>query len=432
MLSTTEFKTVEIKDYSQEKGINQELESTDALSSDFRFTDNIDFDQQFEGVTPSKFLTGSFGKISNTNGFEISADTRNLVSFLQTLGFLRKGSGWRLDSHGNITVIGLNGNKIELDGSAGILRLTAPDGDNAIEFRDSSGALAALINTFYSGAAVSGIDIIGGGGSELLISGKSTLGSIFLGFDDGVDSQGVLVDWSGSDLDGTAATTIRSRLILPATSITVGASFSLTAVQIETPYVRLSGGGSPRTSSAVTAIADGTEGQVLILEGTDDTNTVTILDGANVNLVGNNAVLKQRDTLTLIHDGSVWNELARQISGVNISGTYSPSVTSATNLDATPTATTAFYTRVGDVVTVSGRVTVNPTTTLNVTNFELSLPISSNLANLEDLTGQAVSAEVTETIEIYSEITNNTAEFNWIAVDVAESTYSYIFRYRVL
>jgi len=43
---------------------------------------------------------------------------------------------------------------------------------------------------------------------------------------------------------------------------------------------------SPVTLSATTAITNGTDGQILRLRGTDDTNTVTILNNANTTLNG--------------------------------------------------------------------------------------------------------------------------------------------------
>lgn len=51
---------------------------------------------------------------------------------------------------------------------------------------------------------------------------------------------------------------------------------------------RISGSGGAVTLSAVTAIADGVaDGILLQLCGTNDTNTVTVLDGANTRLNGN-------------------------------------------------------------------------------------------------------------------------------------------------
>jgi len=65
------------------------------------------------------------------------------------------------------------------------------------------------------------------------------------------------------------------------------------------------------TSTAVTAIHDGDfDGQLLFLIGTDDTNTITILDGANTALAGD-VTLGENDTITLIFITDTWVELSR-------------------------------------------------------------------------------------------------------------------------
>jgi hypothetical protein len=57
------------------------------------------------------------------------------------------------------------------------------------------------------------------------------------------------------------------------------------------------------------SIAAGTAGDLLILEGTDDTKTVTISDTGTLKLGGNRA-LGADDTLTLLSDGTNWIELS--------------------------------------------------------------------------------------------------------------------------
>ena len=89
----------------------------------------------------------------------------------------------------------------------------------------------------------------------------------------------------------------------------LGAGFTLTPV---TSYHTLAGTAA-RTSDGTTAINDGVkEGQILVLEGTDDSNTITIQDGANTQLAGGaDAVLGAGDTVTLIWNGANWVELSR-------------------------------------------------------------------------------------------------------------------------
>ena len=90
---------------------------------------------------------------------------------------------------------------------------------------------------------------------------------------------------------------------------TVGAGFTLTWAS---SYHILTGTAA-RTSDGTTAITDGDfVGQLLILEGTHDVNTITIQDGANTQLAGGaDAVLGAGDTLFLVWNGTVWVEISR-------------------------------------------------------------------------------------------------------------------------
>jgi predicted RNase H-like nuclease (RuvC/YqgF family) len=86
----------------------------------------------------------------------------------------------------------------------------------------------------------------------------------------------------------------------------VSAGFTLTPA---TQYHKLSATAAV-TSDTGTAISDGYfPGQILIIEGSDDTNTITIKDVANTNLTAD-VVLGNEDTLLLIWNGSNWLEIS--------------------------------------------------------------------------------------------------------------------------
>jgi len=68
------------------------------------------------------------------------------------------------------------------------------------------------------------------------------------------------------------------------------------------------------------------------------------------------------------------------------SGTYTPTLTNTTNI----TSSTAFqcqYIRVGNVVTVSGRVTIDPASSGTLTELSMTLPVDAALADQEELAG---------------------------------------------
>lgn len=129
-------------------------------------------------------------------------------------------------------------------------------------------------------------------------------------------------DW-GSEVSGYEATLIDSvdgATLLTSTGVTLvkfevttgtlAASATLTATH---PIHRIAGASGAVTLDVTTAIADGqVDGQLLILKGTNDTNTVTINDAANTNLNGP-VTLTAGDQIELWWDstGSEWTEIGR-------------------------------------------------------------------------------------------------------------------------
>ncbi|MEK7524651.1 MAG: hypothetical protein AAB588_06535 [Patescibacteria group bacterium] len=89
------------------------------------------------------------------------------------------------------------------------------------------------------------------------------------------------------------------------------------AIAITRSYIRVCGSNNGTSCNVAVTLANNpavTEGvlggQVLIIEGTDDTNTVTVNDGVNTQLGAASRALGQNDTLTLIYNGADWLEVA--------------------------------------------------------------------------------------------------------------------------
>lgn len=78
-------------------------------------------------------------------------------------------------------------------------------------------------------------------------------------------------------------------------------------------------------------------------------------------------------------------------SGVVYSGTYTPTIATVSNISAT-TSRLCNYVRIGKYIQVSGSVDIDPTSATTLTEFRLTLPISSNLANDFDLAGSGMAA----------------------------------------
>ena len=96
------------------------------------------------------------------------------------------------------------------------------------------------------------------------------------------------------------------------------------------------------------------------------------------------------------------------------SGTYTPVASSLTNISAT-TVQDAQYMRVGNVVTVSGLISIDVVTSGVFSSLELSLPISSELTDDSELSGTAAChKEATDSgtaIRVRGEPTDDTAFF---------------------
>lgn len=115
------------------------------------------------------------------------------------------------------------------------------------------------------------------------------------------------------------------------------------------------------------------------------------------------------------------------------SGFYMPTFTSVTNLDSTPTGTSANYIAIGSTVNVSGITNVNPTLTATKTVFGMSLPIPSNFTNSGNLAGTSNCGDVAGLSgAINADIANDRANVFFVASDINANDWSYIYTYQVL
>ena len=111
-------------------------------------------------------------------------------------------------------------------------------------------------------------------------------------------------------------------------------------------------------------------------------------------------------------------------------GTYTPTITGVTNTD-TATGTDAQYLRVGNVVTVSGKLTIDATAA-GATQVDISFPVASSIANPEECAGTAHSDSVAEGGAISGNAPNNRASLNFIAADTTSNDWYYTFTYQVI
>lgn len=126
-------------------------------------------------------------------------------------------------------------------------------------------------------------------------------------------------------------------------------------------------------------------------------------------------------------------ELAAAITALNLaSGTYTPTLTNVANIDAS-TAYVCQYMRVGSVVTVSGKVDIDPTTIGVSTQLGISLPIASSFTASEQLGGTAMNPGVAaDAAAIFADAANDRAQLQYVTAASVANGFWFSFAYRVI
>lgn len=115
------------------------------------------------------------------------------------------------------------------------------------------------------------------------------------------------------------------------------------------------------------------------------------------------------------------------------SGTYTPTLVNTANI----TSSTAFlnqWIRVGNVVTVSGYVTIQASGA-GLCYLEIPLPIASDFTNVYNLGGSGVgrgTATVGDHLSFNAEVTTNTVEAIWSAQSATSVNFTYTYTYLIL
>lgn len=112
------------------------------------------------------------------------------------------------------------------------------------------------------------------------------------------------------------------------------------------------------------------------------------------------------------------------------SGTYTPTLANTTNVSAS-TPYQCQYMQVGNVVTVSGRVDIDPTAA-GLVQMSMTIPVKSNFGTLQQCAGTAACASVSGVaVVIQADVGGNRALFQWIAVDLTNQPLFFTFTYLV-
>lgn len=128
--------------------------------------------------------------------------------------------------------------------------------------------------------------------------------------------------------------------------------------------------------------------------------------------------------------GTPLRDFALAFNNFNFSyGTYTPTLFNVTNVAAS-TAYECQFMRIGNIVTVSGKVDIDPTLALT-TELGISLPISSNLATQEQCAGSA-SYSGGENAPIIGDPTANRASLFYVAIATTNNSWYFTFTYQII
>lgn len=112
-------------------------------------------------------------------------------------------------------------------------------------------------------------------------------------------------------------------------------------------------------------------------------------------------------------------------------GTYVPTLAGVANIDSV-TSYICQYMRIGGVVTVSGKITVDATASATLTRLTATLPIGSTFTAAEQAGGTAASqvAGVSQIAKIFA--SGTLVEFAFVSNSAASQDFAFSFTYQIL
>jgi hypothetical protein len=168
----------------------------------------------------------------------------------------------------------------------------------------------------------------------------------------------------------------------------------------------------------------------------------TYTDYVAIDSSGNVGIGNTSPTVTLDVTGGIKTSRTAVTSpatsdGNIFSGTYTPTLTNSTNVDiSNSTAYTCQYMRVGDVITVSGKVSIAVIGT-GITRLNMTLPVASNFSADENCAGTAqvsyAGVSTNLAAQVKADITNDRAQILYFGnVTGAAQDFYFTFTYRVI
>jgi hypothetical protein len=224
------------------------------------------------------------------------------------------------------------------------------------------------------------------------------------------------------------------------------------------------------STSNLVNITGGSDNQIIGLRNGTNANDVILTSGGNIAITDNIALTNNTDMVWLYYDDNIskwlkisgpsttnWAEPAiigsttpntAIFSGLSttrtavtspaatdgniFSGTYTPAIFAGNNVGTTSVSRATQYMRLGNTVSVSGTLAINPTNS-GFTIFEIPLPIASNIT-LEWHAAGTTSPQYNNgnyAGRIYANTTSKNAVLNYYAADSALDEISFTFMYQI-
>lgn len=110
-----------------------------------------------------------------------------------------------------------------------------------------------------------------------------------------------------------------------------------------------------------------------------------------------------------------------------MSNTYTPTLTNTTNVAAS-TAYVTGYMRVGNSITVYGKVDIDPTA-VGATELRMSLPVTPGFGGDNEAGGTAACSTTGESVAISSVNGSGVVAFKYVATNISNNTFNFSFTY---
>jgi hypothetical protein len=221
-------------------------------------------------------------------------------------------------------------------------------------------------------------------------------------------------------------------------SLTLGGTLSGVSLTTQVSgTLPIANGGTGSTSTTYCSLTTNVTGTLPVGNGGTGATTFTanaLLKGNGTSAVSASNVSDNGSTVSV--GSGIGFSIARTTvtapaaaDGNVFSGTYTPTSFNTTNIAAS-TPQSAQYLRVGNTVTVSGQIDIDPTL-VGFALLGLSLPIASAITSPVQLSGVFNCPDAAGG-GIYGDATNDRATFQMTATSASNLTYYYTFTYRVL